>query len=510
MKKIFILSFLTLLLASFCSISNNNDKISEATESVRGLITFHSSDSTLNKIFIWAKKQALDYAFMNDPVGLWYEAALPGREAFCMRDVSHQAMGAHFLGLDSYTKNMLYTMANNVTDARDWCSLWEINRYGAPALQDYLNDDEFWYNLPANFDILDCCFRMYRFSGDQDYVQDSVFLNFYKKTVYDYVDRWNLGIDKVMKREHIMNIRPRNTRKFRWVRGIPGYDEGDGNYIASLDLLATEQAAFESYARLQQLGGDEEEAFKFYGKAEEVKNFINAICWDNQTKRYYSKINKEHQLNSRNFDYSVLYWGNIVTDTIKLRSTIKALVDNLPTKTTGTSIEVLSHLPEILYKYEQTEKAYEMLRFIMENDRREYPEASFSTIGAIVTGLMGIEMELYPQKESLVNGQYGEQAFITKSRLNGETKWAEIDHVPVKGNIISVRHEGIKKTIFTNNLGPQIQWEAYFPGTHKNLLVNGKPVKANVKELLSNGEKVSWIRVSVGAGERMTVQTLDQ
>ncbi len=510
MKKIFILSFLTLLLASFCSISNKNDEISEATESVRGTITFHSSDSTLNKIFTWAKKQALDYAFMNDPVGLWYEAALPGREAFCMRDVSHQAMGAQFLGLSSYTKNMLYTMANNVTDARDWCSVWEITRHGLPALQDYLNDEEFWYNLPANFDILDCCFRMYKLSGDQDYILDSVFFNFYQRTVYDYVDRWDLGIDKVMKRERIMNMRSRNIRKFRWVRGIPGYDEENGDYIASLDLLATEQAAFESYARLKQLGGNEEEASKFYRKAEEVKNFINTVLWDNQTKRYYSCINKDHQPYRRNFDYAVLYWGNIVTDTLKLRSTIKALIDNLPTKTTEISIEVLSHLPEILYKYEKPEKAYEMLRLIKENDRREYPEASFSTIGAMVAGLMGIETELYPQKESLVNGQYGEQAFITKSRLCAETKWAEVDHVPVKGNNISVRHEGNKKTIFTNNSGPQVQWEAYFSGAHKNLLLNGKPVKANVKELLSNGEKESWIRVVVGAGETMTVQTLDQ
>jgi len=31
-------------------------------------------------------------------VGYWYEAALPGREAFCMRDVSHQSIGAETLG----------------------------------------------------------------------------------------------------------------------------------------------------------------------------------------------------------------------------------------------------------------------------------------------------------------------------------------------------------------------------------------------------------------------------
>ncbi|MFA6126609.1 MAG: hypothetical protein WC699_04845 [Bacteroidales bacterium] len=40
----------------------------------------------------------MSFVFEDDPVGPWYEAAEPGREAFCMRDVSHQSMGAHALG----------------------------------------------------------------------------------------------------------------------------------------------------------------------------------------------------------------------------------------------------------------------------------------------------------------------------------------------------------------------------------------------------------------------------
>lgn len=42
----------------------------------------------------------------SDPVGYWYEAALPQREAFCMRDVSHQSVGAQILGLAEHNKNM--------------------------------------------------------------------------------------------------------------------------------------------------------------------------------------------------------------------------------------------------------------------------------------------------------------------------------------------------------------------------------------------------------------------
>lgn len=47
-----------------------------------------------------ARKMVLSYAHDGtDSVGYWYEATLPQREAFCMRDVSHQSVGAQILGL---------------------------------------------------------------------------------------------------------------------------------------------------------------------------------------------------------------------------------------------------------------------------------------------------------------------------------------------------------------------------------------------------------------------------
>ena len=50
-------------------------------------MSFSSSDKDLEQTFYWAKKMALSYAHDgSDPVGHWYEAALPGRNAFCMRD----------------------------------------------------------------------------------------------------------------------------------------------------------------------------------------------------------------------------------------------------------------------------------------------------------------------------------------------------------------------------------------------------------------------------------------
>src|ERR1700677_4323136 len=66
-------------------------------------IEFESSDGKLVDGFRWAKAQAMTYARTDGTIGPWFEAALPGRDAFCIRDVSHQSTGAQFLGLGSRT-----------------------------------------------------------------------------------------------------------------------------------------------------------------------------------------------------------------------------------------------------------------------------------------------------------------------------------------------------------------------------------------------------------------------
>src|SRR5579859_4398391 len=79
-----------------------------------------TSDAAIQQAFDWAKTQALAYVEpRGDPVGDWYEAALPGRHAFCMRDVSHQTMGAYALGLAPQNRNMLRHFAESISDSKD-------------------------------------------------------------------------------------------------------------------------------------------------------------------------------------------------------------------------------------------------------------------------------------------------------------------------------------------------------------------------------------------------------
>src|SRR4249919_844745 len=97
-------------------------------------VSFSSSDTSLQTAFYHAKEMALRYKGKpDDPVGPWYESALPPRSAFCMRDVSHQCIPAEVLGLSAANKNMLTLFVKNISASKDWCSYWEINKYGKPA-----------------------------------------------------------------------------------------------------------------------------------------------------------------------------------------------------------------------------------------------------------------------------------------------------------------------------------------------------------------------------------------
>ncbi len=513
--KNFLLTLLLFISLALIIACNNADhqKNSQKDNDFPGLL-FKSSDEKLNEIFNWASNQALAYSFKDDPVGLWYEASLPGREAFCMRDVSHQALGAHFLGLEDFTRNMLYQFAKNISESKDWCSYWEINRYGNPAPVDYLNDDEFWYNLPANFDVLDCCYRMFIWSGDRDYLTDSVFINFYRRTIYDYVERWALNPGNIMSRPRLMNIHGELDpgRRFMLARGIPGYNEGDQGYRLGIDLLTTEYRAFISYALLQQYSGNYAEAQQFRGKAAEVHDLIDSEWWEKKSGTYYTHINKdgllENNVNERidlGTQHYMLYW-DACTDSLKLNSVISHLVDNLPGESIGL-IEYQSHLPEILYKHGMNDLAYNQLLYVYESERREYPEASFSVVGAIVNGLMGIELIANTPDLALTQGHYVDRYIRTLPGLIPGTAWAELKNIPVRANIISVRHEGLNKTILTNDSGPSLIWRAGFQGSYDHLIVNGEKIAANTEYY--NNHQISWVRIIVGAGERIAVGVPD-
>ncbi len=487
-----------------------------ATEKPESKLAFTSSDAQLVKAFDWAKRQAMAYVQNGgDPVGLWYETGLPGRTRFSMRDTSHQSMGAQALGLAAYTHNMLRHFAENISDAKDWCSYWGIDRWGRPARVDYKNDDEFWYDLPANFDVLDASYRMFLWTGDLSYVNDRVFLNFYKRTVDDYVARWQLAPEQVMQRKRWLNIHgafdPHDN--MQTARGIPGYREGPRDYIVGVDLLATEYQALNDYAYIEAYRSDAGQAAIYEKKAGILKDFINTTWWDAKAGRFYSLLDKNYELQPADpqtathaNNVELLYRG-AADDGPKLQGALDSLLETIKLNP-SSQVEGESHYPEVLYRYGKPGVAYQEILDLTQpgRSRQEYPEVSYSVIGAMVTGLMGINLEAPPPLEAWTNGGYTEIVVTTYPGLTARTSWAEMRNVPIRTNMVAVRQEGTHKTTLTNESGPSLIWKPMFAGTYATLTVNGKPMKATPGKLTFD-RGVSWVRLPVGAGDSMTVET---
>ncbi|MBO5258674.1 MAG: hypothetical protein J6C42_14340, partial [Clostridia bacterium] len=345
-----------------------------------GTIGFTSNDSELNKGFAWAKEQALAYSHHGgDLVGLWYEAALPKREAFCIRDVCHQANGAHALGLERHTKNMLLRFVQSIAASRDYCCFWEIDRYYRPAPVDYTSDDDFWYNLPANFDLLAACLRMYKLAGDRDYIESEDFLRFYRLTVDQYIKKWDTNGDGIPEGS--------GTR-----RGIPSYEEGEGSGSAQMiDLLAAEAAGMAAYAEICELRGENGLPYKKWSESiiAEIDRW-----WDESDRRFF--YTKRPDGSFRHISHIASEWV-LYFDTVSDERKRAITLDRLHERgINGIIVECGSYLSEIFYRYGQPERGEHWLRHFTspELKRREYPEVSYACMGAFVFGMMGISYDV--------------------------------------------------------------------------------------------------------------------
>ena len=448
-----------------------------ATE--KGRVGFSSSHEPLNEGFRWAKSQALAYVFEGDPVGKWFEASLPGREAFCMRDVAHQAMGAMVLGLQDHVKNMFRKFAVSIAPSRDWAGYWEINRYDEPAPVDYRSDEDFWYNLPANFDLIQSMYRVYQWTGDQDYLEDPDFLAFYRHSLTDYVAAWDRD------RDGIMESSPEDG-----IRGIPTYWEGEGlRARTGADLVAAQFAANRAYAEILGLRGEEEAAASFEAVARRLRRFYNDEWWNPDQGRFRTAI-----LPDGSFDDSPLPLGQLYPlyfGIVEPGPRREKVVERLPD---GGMVELDAYLPEILYRNGAYDRAFGALMAQLDPflRRREYPEVSFTALGHIVSGLMG------------VRPRASEGVIETKSRLTNDVKWIHVSHLPIYYNEISLRHEGRSMSRLGNESGPPLNWRAVFEGTYRTLLVDGEEREATVR--INPGEgRESWVEVGVRAGESVVV-----
>lgn len=411
-------------------------------------VEFNSNYLKLREGFEWAKAQANAFVQDNAAGGPCYEASLPGRDAFCMRDMSHQSGGAHYLGLAEHNKSMMSAFARNISESKDWCSWWEITFEGKPAPVDYSSDIDFWYNLPANFDIMDTASRLYDLTGDEWYLFSPEMENFFRLTLEKYIPRWDRDGDGIVDRVDSDGR-----------RGIASYEEnGTTGYSIAADALALEYSAYLAAARMASMKKEPEKSAEYLKKADRLQKEFCREWWSEREARFYEFRMKDGSFSPKQSDDNALtpLRCGIIQDPLQVEGQIRYLLSLEP----ESNVELRSYYPAMLWKYGWDADAMRIWLKMTADDykRRDYPEVSYAAIEALFCGYMGIS----------TNAEKSEVR-TRSAAVAGE--WSEAAGFPLWGGFIDLRHEGRTKSIITNRTGRDLIWIAETESgvTHKQV-----------------------------------------
>lgn len=453
-------------------------------------VTFTSSDKKLEAAFKWAKDMALHYKGKpGEPVGPWYESALPPRSAFCMRDVSHQCIGGEILGLSRENSNMINLFVSNISASKNWCSYWEMNKWAKPAPEDYRSDKEFWYNLPANFDVLSASWRLYLWTGDRHYVDGLAFVRFQEKSANDYISSWELYPDSLLTRPAHPNapIPYNESDSFDRCRGLPSYSEGVPNLKMGADLVAALYRGLTTYGSICKEKGDNKKAALYFHKADRYQQLLDSVWWDKSDLRYYTYYSNDNKFGKQEGE-TFLLWFDALKDTLRINNTLTHIASR------DWNVENTSYLPLIFYKNGRWGQARNYILYLADpsTSRREYPEVSFGIIEGVVQGLMGISPDA---RTGIISTIY---------KTNGTDK-AVINDLPVLHTTLNIAHIDHNQSEMTNTGKNAFKWKGMFYGVYKRAFVNGvlTPLK---KETDRQGHEISFVITRVPPGRKVDIR----
>jgi hypothetical protein len=446
-------------------------------------LSFSSSDTALQGAFNLAREMALHYkGKVGDPVGPWYESALPPRYAFCMRDLAHQSIPAEILGMSTANKNMFTLFAKNISASKDWCSYWEIDKWGKPAPADYRNDTAFWYNLPANFDILNASWNLYLWTGDTDYISNDVFKNFFNKSANEYIESWVLQPDSLLTRPAHPNAKSsfNINDAFHRCRGLPSYSEGVRDMKVGVDLVASLYRGLLSYAAILKMNGKTAEAKQVELSAIPYQEHIDKYWWDEE-RDCYNTFYSNSGIFGKNEGETFLLWFDALKDSTRKRKTIERIL------TSNWNVENMSYFPYLFYNNGYWSEALHYMLLLTDpaTKRHEYPEVSYGVLMGFTNGLMGLKPD----------ARFSRVQTIYKTIT---IKTSSINNVPLLGTMVSVSHS-LKKTAFSNKGKQAVIWRAAFYGHQDKIIVDGKMQKAMAGKDEA-GKAFSYVDVQVKGG----------
>lgn len=375
----------------------------------------------------------------------------------------------------------------NISESKDWCTYWEINRFNRPTPENYLNDNDFWFNLNANFELLYACYRLYKWTGNETYIQHPAFDRFFRITLNEYLDKWQLTPEKIMSRPVYMNITPEKirTNHFGERRGLASYSDFEPDVCLGSDLLAIIYQAHRSYAEILTLRGQTEEAKPYYHRAAQYKEIFDTLWWDEQEHTYHAFLKPGNTFTEGSNIYALI--NGLIDQPERIRSTLQTIIAQT------YNIESKSYLPLLCYTYGWETEAYNSFKEIALNERRIYPEASAGVIEGVVQGMAGIESNAV------------DRLIITYPHLTPETQWIELQNIPVYTGLISVCHASNTETTLTNHSDKEIVWRVIFKDQIPFFRINNKQYQTETG-IDKTGQTCSYydIRVKANASASAT------
>lgn len=144
----------------------------------------------------------------------------------------------------------------------------------------------------------------------------------------------------------------------RFRRGVPGYNESEHGYVAGIDLLAAEYAAYRDYAAIERMCGDEVGSQNAADEAAAINSLVNTKWWNPDANGFYLTLDGHHQLGGHDAA-DVLYWG-VADEGPKTEAAVKDLRVEVKNRA-PCAVEEQSHYAEILYRYGAPEAGYSVI-----------------------------------------------------------------------------------------------------------------------------------------------------
>ena len=441
-----------------------------------------SGNAQLVADFTWARQRALDWVQTGKKPGYipCYWAGLTTRPAFYSRDFAHQALGAHLLGLDAENLSMLRTFAKSATAARKWYPLWSFTFDGKAYGVDYKSDTNFVREVPAVFELTQKGVEQYLWTGNRAYVDDAGLFGYYTNSVNAFVTAHDDNRNGIADEDGTGSI----------FKGVVSYNENKEKLLEAGDAIGSQYQALRAYAVAQAARGDTAGAAATTQRATALQATFEKTWYSTKAGRYIRGFNAGGPLTNFGKENSWFMPMKEITAAGARTDAYLDFVDSSVAALPPFNIESYTYLPETFFRWGRVEQAWKWLRYVA-NSRAAYPEVSYTIVGNIVEGLLGVR----PDAPAA--------ALATLSHLPSAVPWLKADHIRLGAHDLAVHHAGAATSTLTHNAGPRpLTWTARFAGQHATITVNGQPRPATSQTV--GGRVVSAVDVTVAAGSAAT------